>query len=59
MNTGVYGNGPAGALEGAKKTFVAAQVFLAVGIVFSLFGAAGFFLAAKRGVLADIRRVPC
>lgn len=58
VGTGVYGAGPAAALEGAQKTVFAAQVFLAVGIVFALFGAAVFFLAARRGVLADIRRAP-
>ena len=51
----VLGAGPSSKLEAGDKTFKAAQVLLAVGLLFSFVGAASFFIPASWGVMSDIR----
>lgn len=53
----VLGPGPSTKLEGNSQTYHAAQVLLAVGLLFSFLGSAAFFIPASWGVLSDIRSV--
>ena len=48
------GSGPSSKLTADKRTFVAACVMLAIGLIVSLLGGAIFFLWASWGVRHDI-----
>lgn len=56
VGSNVQGAGPASKLEAGQKTFKAAQILLAVGLLFSFVGSAVVFVPASWGVLSDIRR---
>lgn len=51
----VQGAGPTSKLEAGEKTFKAAQILLAVGLLFAFVGSAAVFIPASSGVLSDIR----
>lgn len=59
--TPVYGVGPTTQLEALERVFKVARIFMAIGLLAALCGAAPFFLAASWGVVADIKcaRTPC
>lgn len=50
----IDGSGPSSKLAGDKRTFVAACVMLAIGLIISIVGGAIFFLWASWGVRHDI-----
>ncbi|CAL8464318.1 g3853 [Coccomyxa elongata] len=52
----VQGAGPTSKLEAGEKTFKAAQILLAVGLLFAFVGSAAVFIPASWGVLSDIRK---
>lgn len=51
----VLGAGPSSKLEAGDKVFKAAQILLAVGLLFSFVGSASVFIPASWGVMSDIR----
>ena len=51
----VEGSGPSSKLAANKRTFVAACVMLAFGLVVAFVGGAIFFLWASWGVVHDVR----
>jgi hypothetical protein len=55
VGSNIGGPGPTSKLEAGEKTFKAAQILLAVGLLFSFVGSASFFIPASWGVLSDIR----
>ena len=55
MGSNVQGAGPTSKLEAGEKTFKAAQILLAVGLLYSFVGSALVFIPASWGVLSDIR----
>ncbi|KAK9904809.1 hypothetical protein WJX75_002922 [Coccomyxa subellipsoidea] len=52
----VLGAGPSSKLEAGEKVFKAAQILLAVGLLFSFVGSASVFIPASWGVMSDIRK---
>lgn len=54
----IDGTGPSSKLAADKRTFVAACIMLAIGLVAALIGSAIFFLWASWGIRHDIACVP-